>query len=128
MLKKVLLFSMLLGFLGFVWSMTPASAQDPVKLKPGMFIVKLDNEHVRVLEWTIKPGDKELIHTHPAWVTYFLTSGKLRILGPDGKVLREREFKEGDTFWNKPEKHAIENIGTTVVRAIIVEFKSHPYK
>lgn len=128
MLKKILLLSMLLGLLGFVWSMTPARAQDPVKLMPDKLSVKLENERVRVLEWTFKPGDKEPIHTHPEMVVYYLAGGKVRAYGPDGKVLRERETKAGDTFWMKPEKHALENIGTTIIHAIIVEFKTNPYK
>ena len=31
--------------------------------------------------------------------------GKVRVFGPDGKVLREREVKARDTFWREPEKH-----------------------
>ena len=128
MLKKILLLTILLGLLGFVWSITPARAQDPVKLWPNMFSVKLENDRVRVFEWIFKPGDKETLHTHPELVSYFLTGGKLRKFGPDGKVLREADVKAGDTFWSKPEKHAFENIGTTEIHAIIVEFKTNPYK
>ena len=68
------------------------------------------------------------MHTHPELVIYFLTGGKFRVYGPDGKVLREVEFKAGDTSWSKPTKHVTENIGTTEIRAIIVEFKTNPYK
>ncbi len=128
MLKKILLLSTLLALLGFIWSMTPARAQDPVKLRPDTFSVKLENERVRVLEWTFKPGDKEPMHTHPEMVIYYLTSGKLRRYGPDGKVLGERELKAGDTTWSRPVKHVTENIGSTEIHAIIVEFKTNPYK
>ena len=128
MLKKILLISILLGLLGFVWSMTPARAQDPCKLRPDTCSVKLENERVRVYEWIFKPGDKEPLHTHPEYVIYFLTSGKVRAYGPDGKVLREAEFKAGNTSWSKPAKHVTENIGTTEIHAIIVEFKTNPYK
>jgi hypothetical protein len=38
---------------------SPASAQDPVKLSPQFYRVLLENEHVRVLEFRAKPGDKE---------------------------------------------------------------------
>ena len=128
MLKKILLFAILLGLLGFVWPMTPATAQDPVRLRPDTASVKLENERVRVYEWIFKPGDKEPLHTHPEFVTYYLTGGKVRAYGPDGKVLREREFKAGDTSWSEPVKHATENIGGTEIHAIIVEFKTNPYK
>ncbi|HYA92287.1 MAG TPA: cupin domain-containing protein [Thermodesulfobacteriota bacterium] len=128
MLKKILLLTVLLGFLGFVCSITPARAQDPVKLRPDIFSVKLENESVRVLEWTFKPGDKELIHTHPEMVIYYLTGGKLRVYGRDGKLLREVDAKAGDTYWYKPMKHALENIGSTTIHAIIVELKTNPFK
>lgn len=128
MLKKILLITILLGLFGFVWTMTPARAQDIVKLRPDMFSVKLENERVRVLEWTFKPGEKEPIHTHPELVIYYLTGGKLRMYGPDGKVLREAEAKAGNTFWYNPMKHALENIGSTEIHAIVVEFKTNPYK
>ncbi len=128
MLKKILFLSLLIGLFGFVWSMTPARAQDPVKLTPDNFTVKLENEHVRVLEWTFQPGDKEPMHTHPEMVIYYLTGGKLRAYGPDGKVLWEREIKAGDTRWSQPVKHVTENIGSTQIHAIAVEFKTNPYK
>ena len=128
MLKKILLLTMLLGLLGFVSSITPARAQDPCKLRPDTCSVKLENERVRVYEWIFKPGDKEPMHTHPEMVFYALTDGKIRTYGPDGKVLREREIKAGDTFWMGPQKHMTENIGTTEFHELIVEFKTNPYK
>jgi quercetin dioxygenase-like cupin family protein len=128
MLRKILLLGIVLGLVAFVWTVTPAVAQDPCALKPDTCSVKLENERVRVYEWTLKPGDKEPMHTHPELVAYYLADAKLRVYGPDGKVLREREIKAGDTFWNPPQKHATENIGTTVIHAIIVEFKTNPYK
>ncbi len=128
MLKKMLLLSIVFTLLGSVWSMTPARAQDPCTLRPDTCSVKLENERVRVLEWTFKPGDKEPMHTHPEYVIYCLAGGKVRLYGPDGKVLREREWKAGDTSWSGPVKHMTENIGSTEIHAIIVEFKTNPYK
>ena len=128
MLKKILLLGIVLGLVAFVWTVTPAVAQDPCALRPDTCSVKLENERVRVYEWIIKPGDKEPLHTHPELVVYFLADGKARYYGPDGKVLMEREFKAGDTRWNPPQKHVSENIGTNVIHAIIVEFKTNPYK
>ena len=128
MLKKILLLSIVLGIVAFVWTGTPAVAQDPCKLRPDTCSVKLENERVRVYEWIMKPGDKESMHTHPELVSYALTDGKQRYYGPDGKVLREAEFKAGDTSWSGPQKHMTENIGTTEFRKLIVEFKTNPYK
>ena len=50
-----------------------AMAQDVVKVAPDQFKVVLENEHVRVLEFRMKPGEKEAMHTHPATVHIELT-------------------------------------------------------
>ena len=41
----------------------PGFAQDPVKLSPKMYTVLLENEHVRVLEFRAKAGEKEPMHS-----------------------------------------------------------------
>ena len=128
MLRKILLLGIVLGLVAFVWTVTPAVAQDPCALKPDTCSVKLENERVRVYEWIIKPGDREPLHTHPELVAYALNDGKIRYYGPDGKVLGEREHKAGATYWNPPQKHISENIGATEFHMLIVEFKNNPYK
>jgi quercetin dioxygenase-like cupin family protein len=57
----------------------PAVAQDPVVVNSKMVRLKLENDRVRVFEATLQPGDKEQPHSHPAYVTYVLTGGKVRI-------------------------------------------------
>jgi quercetin dioxygenase-like cupin family protein len=49
---------------------TLAFAQDPVRLSPQYYNVLLENEHVRVLEYRLKPGEKESMHSHPAGIVY----------------------------------------------------------
>ena len=41
------------------------SAQDPVRQSPEFYRVLLDNDEVRVLEYRLKPGEKEPLHAHP---------------------------------------------------------------
>jgi quercetin dioxygenase-like cupin family protein len=103
-------------------------AQDLVKLRPDMYKVLLENDRVRVLEWTFKPGDKEPPHTHPEMVTYLLAGGKRQAYGADDKLLNERDMKAGQAFWSPPVKHWLVNTGTTEIKAIIVEIKTNPYK
>src|SRR5881396_170461 len=56
---------------GKVW------AQDPVKVAPKNFKVVLENDHVRVLDFHSKAGDKIPMHSHPGYVAYSITgSGK----------------------------------------------------
>src|SRR5262249_56625202 len=61
-------------------------AQDAVKLSPQYYNVLLDNEHVRVLEYRLKPGEKEPMHSHPAGIVHLLGQAKLKITCPDGRT------------------------------------------
>jgi quercetin dioxygenase-like cupin family protein len=100
-----------------------ASAQDPAIVNAKTITVKLDNDRVRVLEATLKPGDKEQLHSHPASVVYVISGGKSRNHSVDGKIT-ESELVTGDTIYRDPLTHWAENVGTTTIHLIIVELKS----
>jgi hypothetical protein len=112
----------LLSVLCLCFFVSGLSAQDAEKVNPKIVKLKLENEHVRVLEALSNPGDKELMHSHPANVVYVIQGAKLRITTGDGKTT-EVELKTGDTLWREPLVHSAENIGTTQFHAIIVELK-----
>jgi hypothetical protein len=42
--------------------------QDPAKVNAKFITVKIDNPRVRGFETIVKPGEKEALHTHPAYV------------------------------------------------------------
>ncbi len=101
----------------------PASnAQDPAVVNAKLVHVTLDNEHVRVFESVLQPGDKEQMHSHPACVIYVLAGGKVRNHGADGKTT-ETELKTGATVYREPVTHWAENIGSTPIHLILVELK-----
>jgi quercetin dioxygenase-like cupin family protein len=100
-----------------------ASAQDPAVVNAKTIQLKLDNDRVRVLEAALKPGEKEQLHSHPAYVVYVVAGGKVRNHLADGKT-SETEFKTGDVVYRDPLTHWAENIGTTTVRFILVELKN----
>ena len=102
---------------------TPAPAQDPAVVNADEIRVKLENDRVRVLEATLPPGAKEQMHSHPAYVIYVITGGKVRNHSAEGKVT-ESEFTAGDTLYRDPLTHWAENIGTTSIHMILVELKS----
>lgn len=99
-----------------------ALAQDAAKNCADMCKVVLENEHVRVLDYRVKPGGKIPMHSHPANVTYFITGGKIKTTLADGKVT-EAERKPGEARWSDAVTHANENIGTAESHAIVVEIK-----
>ena len=102
---------------------TTARAQDPVKTSPQYYKVLLENEQVRVLEYHLKPGEKEPMHSHPAGVVYVLGGGKLKFSYPDGRT-EERGAATGETIWREPTTHAVENIGDTEAHAIAIDLKT----
>src|SRR5512133_998323 len=89
--------------------------QDPLIVNAKTIVLKLENSRVRVLEATLKPGDKEKTHSHPAYVVYVIEGGKVRNHGADGTV-NETEFKTGDVIYRDPLTHWAENVGNTTIR------------
>ena len=97
--------------------------QDPLVVNAKTIALKLENSRVRVLEATIKPGDKEKTHSHPAYVIYVIAGGKFRNHAADGTVT-DGEFKTGDVIYREPVTHWAENIGDTTIRLELVELKN----
>lgn len=100
-----------------------AQSPDPVVVNADMEHTRLENGHVRVIEGVLQPGDKEKMHSHPAFVTYVISGGKIRNNFADGKVV-EAELKTGDVLYREPQTHWVENIGSTTIHFLVVELKS----
>src|SRR4051812_43392322 len=100
-----------------VLACTSTQGQDPVITSPNYYKVLLENHQVRVLEYRLKPGEKEAMHSHPAGVVYVLSGARVRFTYPDGRS-EERPAAAGETFWREPTTHGVENIGDTEAHAI----------
>jgi quercetin dioxygenase-like cupin family protein len=97
---------------------------DAVAVSPDIFSVILENEQVRVIEYTLAPGQRDNWHTHPPKVSYVLAQGTLRITTADGASFLTEE-KPGEATWmNSLGRHYAENVGTTSVRILLVEVKT----
>ena len=97
-------------------------AQDPAVVNAKLLNVKLDNPRVRVMEATLKPGDKEQMHSHPSYVVYVIAGGKVRNHNADGTT-SETTFTPGQTVYRDPVTHWSENIGDTTIRTLVIELK-----
>ena len=95
-------------------------AQDMVAVAPNLCKVRLDNEWVRVTEVRGKAGDKMPLHSHPAYLTYFFSSGKAKFTKPDGQS-EEREIKANTAKWTEAEKHSVEFLSEAFT--LVVEIK-----
>lgn len=99
----------------------PAMAQDLSAFSPGA-VMLFENDRVRVSEATRHPGEKEPMHTHPAYVAYFFGPCKVKITFPDGKI-KDKEFNAGEVMWSDGVTHAVEIVGTTDQHVSLIELK-----
>jgi quercetin dioxygenase-like cupin family protein len=121
-MKRIYFLILVLFAFGFVRGDSRVS-QDPLEVNSKTIALKFENSRVRVLEATLKPGDKEKTHSHPAYVIYVIHGGKTRSHAADGTV-SEAEFKTGDVIYRDPLTHWAENIGNTTIKLELVELKN----
>ncbi len=100
------------------------SAPDAVKASPQLYRdTGVDNGRVRVVEYHIKPGQHEPLHTHLAGVAYVISGGTLRTTDANGKE-SIGTLETGEVHWRDGHVvHSVENVGDTELRALIVELK-----
>ena len=103
---------------------TDITENDFVKSSPDKAIILLENEYVRVIEYSLKPGEKDSTHTHPPKTSYVISGGTLRVY-PENEKPFDAEEVTGTAEWaDKRGKHYVENIGTTTVTILLTEIKS----
>ncbi len=111
-----------LGALALLLATQASPVRDPVATDGDKYRVLLENERVRVLAYTDRPGDRTHAHQHPAFVLYALAPFKRKLVMADGTE-RVREFQAGDVLYSGGESHVGVNVGETPTSVIIVELK-----
>jgi len=123
-MKRIYILMVVLFAIGFVRGDARVTrGQDPLSVNSKTIKLKLENSRVRVLQATLRPGDKEKTHSHPAYVIYVIEGGRVRTHGSDGAVT-ETEFRTGEVIYREPVVHWAENIGNTTIRLELVELKN----
>jgi beta-alanine degradation protein BauB len=115
-----------LGGLGAQLTSPQAHAQDAAKVMPRAYRVAFENDKLRVLEFTGRPGMGicgEGMHSHPEHLTVVLSDWRGKATVPGGTP-QDRARKLGDVFWSEAETHKVENTGKTNSRVLIIELKS----
>jgi quercetin dioxygenase-like cupin family protein len=98
---------------------------DPVAISPELYTVRFENDRVRVLEYRLKPGGKEPMHSHPPGVVFALANATVRTTLPNGTVVAYPSHA-GDVLWRDAVTHSAENIGSTAAHYYAVELKDPP--
>jgi hypothetical protein len=116
-------FKLLLCFLAcsFIGS---TIAQDVMKVASDHHKLLFENDQVRVVENTLKPGEKDAPHTHPNGWYYVTAPGSMKVTMADGKVT-VWEPKMSESGWLQTmSQHTSENVGNTTMKYVLVEVKS----
>jgi hypothetical protein len=120
--------ALLLAALGIVSSAVmaqrgPESFPDAVKADPKHYTVESENELVRVVRIKYGPGEKSVMHTHPAGCAIFLVDQSFTFTMPDGKT-EANPNRAGEVTCGDASIHLPENTGRTAAELVLVEFKS----
>ena len=99
-------------------------APDAVTASPDVYKVIAENDSLRMVAATWKPGQRDMMHSHPAIGIYILSDcQKMRVHYADG-TSKDWSAKSGTAGANvSVTSHAIENIGDTECRLIFFEPK-----
>lgn len=117
---------LVLALLGCAFAAGAQAAEeiDAVVASPDRFHVLLDNAQVRVVEYTLRPGERDQWHTHPPKVSYIVRGGKLRIHLADGSSFVSEETQGNAVWMDALPRHYAENIGPNDVTIVLTEVKS----
>jgi hypothetical protein len=91
--------------------------EDIVAAAPEMVKVIFDNEFVKAVEFTIKPGEKLPLHKGGQRAICSLSDYTIRWTEGDQTI--EKSWTKGDVHWHDAVDHAVENIGDTDAHYLI---------
>ncbi len=97
-------------------------AKPAAEVAPDVYKVVFENESLRLLEVLMAPGAISELHSHPNYLVYALSDGKIRLADASGEG-GEVEISQGDTMWREAEEHSAANIGSAEMRALFIELK-----
>jgi len=103
---------------------------DAVTAAPKNHRVVLENEHVRVLDVTVAPGEREPLHAHcrPS-VMYLMQEGIYRDYDSEGRLIEAVDTAPPPaqfpmTLWLEPQApHAVHNLDSRPTRLLRIELK-----
>src|SRR5713226_1491192 len=102
-----------------------ALARHILKVAPKSAKVIFENDVVRVIEITMRKGQRIPMHSHNKGLSFSLNEGKIRSMNEEGKS-RAFNVRKGEVSWSDAdgvETHAVENLGGDL-QELWVEFKA----
>ncbi len=96
---------------------------DSTKLDPDHYSLEFENDQVRIVRIKYGPGEKSVMHEHPASVAVLLTEQNVRMHAPDG-TSEDDLGSAGDARWHDAGTHQPENLSDGPLEVVLVELKT----
>lgn len=92
---------------------------------PDLASLVFENDYVRVVEFTLGPGDELPLHHGSKRVVYAMSDFTLEWVEGDAEPAK-KEWTSGAVHFHEAETHGAENIGSTEARYLVVSRKPVP--
>jgi quercetin dioxygenase-like cupin family protein len=97
------------------------TAQDAGELDTEHAGVAFENDHVRVIEVELGPGESQPLHHGVNRLVYSLSDYRIEYTS-DQMDTKEMTMAKGEAHWHGADEHAVENVGETPAHYVIFEF------
>jgi quercetin dioxygenase-like cupin family protein len=97
-------------------------AMDAMQVASNVYERLMENDRVRMLKVTFKPGDKAAMHHHPDHAVYVVKGGKLHFTYPTGNP-ESMEVESGKAIFLDAQTHEATNVGDTEIELVVIEIK-----
>lgn len=98
-------------------------SQEPVAVSPHGLTVQFENDRIRILRFILSGRERSDMRSHPATLVVSLNASSYRILLPDG-THRDENAKPGDVAWQEASTNGVENLLSSPLENIEIEFKT----
>jgi quercetin dioxygenase-like cupin family protein len=95
---------------------------DAVEADPEHYAVEFENDVVQVIRITYGPGERSVMHSHPANCGIFLTDTRFTMTSQAGDAATD-ENMEGTVLCGDAEVHLPENVGSDDAEVILIALK-----
>lgn len=113
-----------LALLGAAGSGMAQTVPHSLAASPDIYKVIAENDEYRVIEVTWKPGQRDMIHSHPASAVYYPMECTLSGFDASGAASWTRQTRAGTAIVQKPiPAHSLENTGQSECKLIMFEPK-----
>ena len=99
-----------------------ATIEEALVAAPNNYKLLFENEKVRMLDLSIDPGDRTVMHSLRDHLIYIITDCTATFTNPSGEP-QKCTLSRGQAQWFPARSHEIVNNGSVPMEAIIVEFK-----